>query len=51
MHELIEEHRNIIESIRNDDLIAAQENIAKHLNTISRSNDKVKLQYPQYFIK
>lgn len=51
MHELIEEHRNIIESIRNNDLIAAQENIAKHLNTISRSNDKVKLQYPQYFTK
>lgn len=51
MHELIDEHKHIIEAIKSDNLLSAQENIARHLDTISRSNDKVKLKYPQYFTK
>lgn len=51
MHELIDEHKHIIEAIKSDNLLSAQENMARHLKTISRSNDKVKLKYPQYFTR
>ena len=51
MHELIDEHKHIIEAIKSDNLLSAQENMARHLKTISRSNDEVKLKYPQYFTK
>ena len=51
MHELLDEHKHIIEAIKSDNLLSAQENMARHLKTISRSNDEVKLKYPQYFTK
>lgn len=51
MHELVDEHKNIIEAIKSDNLFEAQENMAKHLDTISHSNGKTKLLYPKYFTK
>lgn len=47
--ELIAEHRAIVEAIKKDSLVLAQEKIAIHLQTITPVKDQAIAQYPSYF--
>ncbi|WP_123053956.1 GntR family transcriptional regulator [Clostridium sp. JN-1] len=49
--ELIEEHRAIVNAIKDNDLERAQHSIAKHLSSISTLADLAKEKYPEYFTK
>lgn len=48
--ELIEEHRGIVNAIKEENLLKAHKAMANHLETISSINERAKAQYPQYFI-
>ena len=50
VHELIEEHKNIADGIRNNDLSRTQECMAIHLETITDIYESAIKQYPKYFI-
>lgn len=47
--ELIEEHRNIVNGIKSNDLATAQKYMAVHLETITSIYDSAIKQYPKYF--
>ena len=49
VHELIEEHKNIADGIRNNDLLRTQECMAIHLETITDIYESAIKQYPKYF--
>lgn len=49
MPELIEEHREIVNAIKESDLNRAQQCIAKHLSSISTLANLAKEKYPTYF--
>ena len=51
VHELIEEHKNIADGIRNNDLSRTQECMAIHLETITDIYESAIKQYPKYFKK
>lgn len=48
--DLIEEHKNIVEAIRRDDLRLAQSRVAEHLATITGIADRALAKYPTYFV-
>ena len=47
--ELINEHRNIVEGIKRDDLAIAQKHMSEHLETITGIYESAIRQYPKYF--
>lgn len=47
--ELIAEHRSIVEAIKQENLLLAQEKISLHLQTITPVKDRAIEQYPSYF--
>ncbi|AYD40220.1 GntR family transcriptional regulator [Clostridium fermenticellae] len=47
--ELIEEHREIVNAIKDSDLDRAKQGISNHLSSISTLADLAKEEYPQYF--
>lgn len=49
--QLIAEHRAIIEAIKNEDMLLAQEKMADHLETISAISDRAVARFPHYFKK
>ena len=50
IHELVEEHKNIVNGIKSNDLYKAQECMAAHLETITDIYESAIKQYPRYFI-
>jgi transcriptional regulator, gntR family len=50
IHELVEEHKNIVKGIKSNDLYKAQECMAAHLETITDIYESAIKQYPKYFI-
>ena len=50
IHELVEEHKNIVNGIKSNDLYKAQECMAAHLETITDIYESAIKQYPKYFI-
>lgn len=48
--ELIDQHRAILDAIKENNLMKAQQCMAVHLETISGINDRAKAKYPQYFV-
>lgn len=49
MHELIDEHRAIVNAIKENNLNKAQQAMGDHLETISKIAGRAKQKYPQYF--
>lgn len=49
--ELIDEHKAIVNAIKEGDLNKSQQAMENHLETISKIAGKAKEKYPQYFIK
>lgn len=46
---LVDQHRQILEMIKNDDLLAAQEAMARHLDQIAGARGPAMEAHPQYF--
>ncbi|MFU0833583.1 MAG: GntR family transcriptional regulator [Oscillospiraceae bacterium] len=47
--QLINEHRAIVDALKRDDMLLAQDKLAEHLETISEISDAAKKIYPEYF--
>lgn len=47
--QLISEHRAILDALKQDDMLLAQDKLADHLETISAISDNAKKLYPEYF--